>query len=276
MNMYYYPDKKNTIPFGSLMKTINSNKNQNTYSSRSKSQVATHKMKNNKEKYLGIFSSFNATKNISKSKYRDNKTILFEKDKEINELMIKLKECKDKLNYIKNQNSFMTNTNNSTFNSCNMSKTRSSTALTERNINSINPLIKFKRECKTKPACNLSKNKNVYSISSNNNRNQLIGSKNKNKNIIIRPKSSNYDKNLNCIPKNTNKKTKISYSCNAKKPVYKNYNKNIRINNIHTVNKSNLNNTYKILSIESTKKIYEDIFEKTKNIFEMIKNVTTG
>ena len=274
--MHYYPDKKNNLSLGSLIKTIQSNTNKNIYSTRSMTQVASRKSKNNKEKFLGKIASFNASKNISKSKNPDSKAIILEKDKEINELMLKLKMCKDKLNYIRNQNNFNTTTNNSTLNSCNLSKTRNSTTLTDRNINSINSLNILNRHYKNKPTYNLSKSKNSYFICSNNIKNQLI--ENLNKNILskTRPKSSNYNKNHNCILKTTNKKAKISYSCNNKiATTNNNNNKNTKMNNIQTINKNNLNNTYKILSIETTKKIYDDIFEKTKNIFELIKNVTT-
>ena len=276
MRMYYYPDKKNNLSFGSLIKTINSNTNQNPYSSRSMTQVAAHKNKNSKEKCKGKFSSFNAKEKINKSKNRDNKATLLEKDKEINELILKLTMYKNKLNYINNQKSFNITNNTSSLNSCNLSKTKSSTTLTERNINSINSLSLLNREYKVKPTCNLLKNKNTNFISSNTNKNQLI----KNVNILskIRAKSSNYNKNNNCILKNTNKKTKVFYSCNnpKKNAINKNNNKNCKINNIHTINTNNMSDTYKILSIANTKKIYDDILEKTKNILEMVKKATTG
>ena len=273
--MNYYPDKKNNLSFGSLIRTIHSNTDQSTYSSRSVTQVAARKNKNKKEKFIGKYSSFNASKNISKSKNRDKKEILLEKDKEINDLMLKLKMCKDKLNYIKNQKCFNVTTNNSNLNSCNLSKTKSSTTLTERNINQINSLNKINGQCNIKPTCNLLKNQNIYCIYSNINKNQLI----EDINILskTRPKSSNYNKNNNFVLKSTNKKAMTFYSCNKKKStINKNNNKNGKMNNIYTINKNNLNNTYKILSIESTKKIYDNMLEKTKTILEMIKNVTTG
>ena len=224
---------------------------------------------------------------ISNNVSKANKTIRTEaqfleiinnKNKEIKELERKIKKEKLSLmTYLKKGNCKNTNTS---LNSFNLSKTRSSTNFTERNILQINSFCNSKMKIKTSYPLPGAKCKNDPNI-------------NKNK---MRPKSDDYKK-----PKNNNfskqQKNYVIYY-NSQRAKIKNYTNNFVINykrcnsskqknstdkcnkinnNINIIAAKNNNNTFakvKSLSIEETRGMLDYIYNRYKQVLEVVKTAT--
>ena len=205
--------------------------------------------------------------------------IINNKNKEIKELERKIKKEKLSLmTYLKKGNCKNTNTS---LNSFNLSKTRSSTNFTERNILQINSFCNSKMKIKTSYPLPGAKCKNDPNI-------------NKNK---MRPKSDDYKK-----PKNNNfskqQKNYITYY-NSQRAKIKSYTNNFAVNykrcnsskqknSTDKCNKINnninkiaaKNNNYnasikvKTLSIEETREIFENLYNRYKQVLDMVKFAT--
>ena len=238
-------------------------------------------------------SKVNSNVNININKKNDNKNnnidqfkqILNQKDKKILELEKKINLYKEKL---KNQiKTFNINTSTNNFN---LSKTRSSTNVTDRNMYQVSSLSSSHAKIKTS-----------YPITMNFNANKSDGenllnynkSKSKNKK---RPKSNNYRKpkinNFNFeSKKNTNKKlytNKFKRNNINIKTKYKNENfmkqrakssniekiKNIKNNIIKSNTYINNQNIY-LLTLEETQRICDKMMERIKNVLELVKKATT-
>jgi hypothetical protein len=240
MNSHYTPSyNKNNL----IMRNVTKNNNKKKYfSSRSNTQdkphnniniksLSTNKPKKNRnsinniikneqipKKYTNITSSLNSentNKNNShnyKYKINQNNEIINQKDMEIFELEKKVKLYTDKLNFLKkNKNIYNINIS---INSFNLSKTRSSSNVTERNIYFSESLSKSQAKIKI-PSSFQEKNENKKRPKSNNYRKPKMDFYNINKySINYKKNKSNKSKyvnlNENNILFNTNKRRKSS------------------------------------------------------------------
>ena len=322
-------NKKSNFTISSILKASNDKKN---FSSRSNTQEIPHynrsknkstscKYKKNKnsnnslynnkneefpKKFTGITninistkinSGTNSNINSTKSEYKNLnifqfKEILNQKDKAIAELEKQIKLYKEKL-----KNQIRVFNINTSINNFNLSKTRSSTNVTERNMNQIRSLSNSQTKIKTSNILtrNLYGNKNCEN-KMNYNKNK---SKSKNKR---RPKSNNYKKpkidniffgnkeidnkkHINNFKRNNNNKQnyKSKYQdniINDKRAKSSNVEKNkkVNINNIIKPN-TNIKKNHKnedLLTLEETQNMCDKMYEKTKKILELVKMATTG
>ena len=313
-------NKKKNFTINSILKQSNDKKN---FSSRSNTQEIPHynhsknktsscKYKKNKnmnnslynnkngeipKKFTGITnistkinseknSQTNTTKNGNKNfNYYQYKELINQKDKKIAELEKLITIYRDKL-----KNQIRVFNINTSINSFNLSKTRSSTNITERNIYKIRSLSNSQAKIKT--SCPYTKN--IYGNKILNNK--MNYNKNKSKK---RPKSNNYKKpNINnyiFLNKNIDNKIHVNNfkrNENTSKQKYKNkyqdnnkykrakssnIEKNRKNNNL---TKSCTNNTTNkdenLLTIEETKNLCDNMMEKMKNVLELVKLATTG
>ena len=209
-----------------------------------------------------------------------------QKDKEILELEKKVKLYKEKLNYLKkNKNIYNINTS---VNSFNLSKTRSSTNVTERNIYHVQSMSSSQAKIKT--SCSMANN-----FYGNKNPGKKLNNENKS-----RPKSNNYRKPKIDLYNFYNSKSKKKRSNNFKKNNVNNNSKNSNlINNNFLFNckraksskaevkknlnilsrlNSNINNIdeNKLLTLEETQYLCDKMIEKMKRTFELVKEATLG
>ena len=308
-------NKKKNFTINSILKQSNDKKN---FSSRSNTQEIPHynhsknkssscKYKKNKninnslynnkngdipKKFTGITnisskinSDTNSTKNEKKNlNYYQYKELINQKDKKIAELEQLIKIYRDKL-----KNQIRVFNINTSINSFNLSKTRSSTNITERNTYKIRSLSNSQAKIKT-----------FYPYSKSVYEDKLVNNKmnyNKNKSKK-RPKSNNYKKpNINNYyfgNKNIDNKIHVNNfkrNENTSKQKYKNkfqdkntY-KRARSSNIEKNRKNNNltksstnNNTNKdenLLTIQETQNLCDRMMEKMKNVLELVKMATT-
>ena len=202
--------------------------------------------------------------------------IINNKNKEIKELERKIK--KEKLSlmaYLKKGNCKNTNTS---LNSFNLSKTRSSTNFTERNIFQINSFCNSKMKIKTSyplPGARRTHDSNTvnkskmrpksddYKKPKNNNFNK------QQKNYIIyynsqRAKMKSYTNNfvVNYKRCNSSKQKNSTDKCNKN---------NNNINNIVTKNNINTSVKFKTLSVDETREIFDNIYNRYKQVLEVLK-----
>ena len=266
----------------------NKNPNNSLYNNKIKKEELIGKMANISTKMnSGISSKVNTTKSEYKNlNIYQYKEIINQKDKKIIELEKQIKLYKDKL---KNQMRIFNI--NTSINSFNLSKTRSSTNITERNIYQIRSLSNS--QAKIKNSYPISKN--IYGNKITDNKMNYYASKNKNRK---RPKTNNYKKpkinnyffgnqnNENRIHVNNfkrnekNSKQKYKYKDNSmkyKRAKSSNIEKNKKFNNnmIKLANK-NCNNNEELLTIEQTMNLCEKMMEKMKNVLELVKAATIG
>ena len=212
-----------------------------------------------------------------KSQINQYNEIMNQKDKEIFELEKKVKLYKEKLNYLKKNKNI-----NSSLNSFNLSKTRSSSNFTERNINHMQSMSKSQAKIKTSfsLAANLYLNKNVdkkikneekIRPKSNNYRKPKIDI------LIINKNSHNYKKNninLNNKSKNMPMAEIIYYNKRPKSSKIKNKkNVNIIFNKSNNCNNNKANN---LLTLEETQNLCDKIIKKMKFTLELVKAATMG
>ncbi len=248
----------------------------------------------------------NNTKNVAIYKFKE---ILNQKDKKIAELETQIKIYKDKL---KNQIRIF-NINSST-NSFNLSKTRSSTNVNERNLYQIHSLSKSHAKIKNSfqsmtrnipkgvsgqnNAKNVSRSKNKkrsksnnFNYSSNNNlpkpkiNTQFFWSKNSNDNNNIKAKGhvNNFKRNnFNSSQKNKNKyddsnmKYKRAKSSNVEKNKRTNNMGIINVNMKKINNNKDLDSTYgDLMTVEETQMLCDRMIEKIKSVLELVKKATT-
>ena len=305
-------DKKN---FSSRSNTqeiphYNRSKNKSTSCKYKKNKNSNNSLSNNKndefpKKFTGITNINISTKinsgkisniNTTKSEYKNLniyqfKEILNQKDKTIAELEKKIKGFKEKL-----KNQIRIFNINTSINNFNLSKTRSSTNVTERNLNQIrslsnsqvkikssNPLIKNlygNKNCENKLNYNKnkSKSKNKRRAKSNNYKKPNID------NFCFGNKEIDYKKHINNFKRNNNKNQnyKSKYQDNIKndkRAKSSNVEKNKRGNNINNIIKSDIKKNIKnddLLTLEETQNICDKMFEKVKKILELVKLATTG
>ena len=248
----------------------------------------------------------NNSKNVTISKFKE---ILNQKDKKISELENQIKLYKDKL---KNQIRIF-NINSST-NSFNLSKTRSSTNVNERNLYQIHSLSKshakiknsFQIMTRNNPKAETgqnfgkknsrSKNKkrsksNNYNYGSNNNlpkpkiNANFFWSKNKDNNLKTSSHVNNFKRsnNFNNNQKFKNKFDEISMKYN-KRAKSSNTEKNKRTNNMGKINVSTKKSTNSkeldstfgdLMTVKETQMICDKMMEKIKNVLELVKRATT-
>ena len=248
----------------------------------------------------------NAPKNAMVCKFKE---ILNQKDKKITELENQIKLYKDKL---KNQIRIF-NINSST-NSFNLSKTRSSTNVNERNLYQIQSLSKSHAKIKNsyqiitrntpkaETGQNFAKNKsrsknkkrsksNNYNYSNSNNNlpkpkisAQFFWSKNKDNNIKISGHVNNFKRsnNFNSSQKSKNKyddanmKCKRAKSSNVEKNKRKNNIGKINVNIKKSINSKDLDCTNgELMTVEETQMICDKMMEKIKSVLELVKKATT-
>ena len=247
----------------------------------------------------------NNTKNVAIYKFKE---ILNQKDKKIAELETQIKIYKDKL---KNQIRIF-NINSST-NSFNLSKTRSSTNVNERNLYQIHSLSKSHAKIKNSfqimtrnipkgvsgqnNAKNVSRSKNKkrsksnnFNYSSNNNlpkpkiNTQFFWSKNSNdNNIKAKGHVNNFKRNnFNSSQKNKNKyddsnmKYKRAKSSNVEKNKRTNNMGIINVNMKKINNNKDLDSTYgDLMTVEETQMLCDRMIEKIKSVLELVKKATT-
>ena len=233
-----------------------------------------------------------ANSNINKNEYQNLniyqfKEILNQKDKMIGDLEKQIKMYQEKL---KNQiRVFNINTS--------ISKTRSSTNITERNMNQIRSLSNSQAKIKTSYPLtrNLYGNKNVDNKMNNiKNKNKSKSKKRPKSNNYKKPKIDNYflgnkeldnQKHMNNFKRNENnskQKYKNKFQVNImnyKRAKSSNVEKNKKINNLIKPNKSNtknVNKDEKLLTIEETQKLCDIMMEKMRYVLELVKLATTG
>jgi hypothetical protein len=236
------------------------------------------------------------------------KEILNQKDKKIAELETQIKIYKDKL---KNQIRIF-NINSST-NSFNLSKTRSSTNVNERNLYQIHSLSKSHAKIKNsfqimtrnipkgatgqnnEKNASRSKNKkrsksNNFNHNSNNNlpkpkiNTQFFWSKNNNdNNIKVKGHVNNFKRNnFNSCQKNKNKyddsnmKYKRAKSSNTEKNKRTNNMGIINVNMKKINNNKDLDSTFgDLMTVEETQILCDRMLEKIKSVLELVKKATT-
>ena len=254
-----------------------------------KNKSKNNSLNNNKEDYpqkinniTNVTSSLNSdVTNKSNSqnykiKINQYNEIMNQKDKEIIELEKKVQLYKEKLkNLKKTKNVYNIN---SSLNSFNLSKTRSSSNITERNIHQIQSLSKSQAKIKTsfslasniygnKNLNNKLKNENKIRPKSNNYRKPKIGFFNINKHINFLKKNNinNKSKNINIIENNYYKRPKSS-NIKAKKNV-----------NNYFVKSNNSNNKGKnLLTLEETQNLCDKMIKKLKFTLDLVKAATIG
>jgi len=245
----------------------------------------------------------NSTKNVTIYKFKE---ILNQKDKKISELENQIKIYKDKL---KTQIRLF-NINSST-NSFNLSKTRSSTNVNERNLYQIHSLSKSHAKIKNsyqimtrntpkETGQNIGKNKsrsknkkrsksNNYNYSSNNNlpkpkiNTQFFWSKNNDNNIKVNGHINNFKRNnFNSSQKyknkndNSNMKYKRAKSSNVEKNKRTNNMGKINVNVKKSNNNKDLDSTYgDLMTVEETQMLCDKMMEKIKSVLELVKKATT-
>ena len=246
----------------------------------------------------------NNTKNVAIYKFKE---ILNQKDKKIAELETQIKIYKDKL---KNQIRIF-NINSST-NSFNLSKTRSSTNVNERNLYQIHSLSKSHAKIKNSfqiitrniakgvtgqnMAKNVSRSKNKkrsksnnFNYSSNNNlpkpkiNKQFFWSKKEDNNITVKGHVNNFKRNnFKSCQKNKNKYD--DNNMKYKRAKSSNVEKNKRTNNIGIINvnmkkintNKDLDSTFgDLMTVEETQMLCDRMMEKIKNVLELVKKATT-
>jgi hypothetical protein len=312
-------NKKNNFTISSIIKASNDKKNSsrsNTqempHYNRSKNKSSSCKYKKNKnannslynnkkeefpKKFTGIKnmnistkinsetnSNTNTTKNENKNmNIYQFKEILNQKDKKIAELEKQIKMYRDKL-----KNQIRIFNINTSINSFNLSKTRSSTNITERNMCQIRSLSNSHAKIKTSYPLT----RNLYGNKKGDNK------ANNNKNIIKnnkRPKSNNYRKprynnymfgnkihvnNFKRNAVNVKQKSKNKYQDNNSVKYKRAKSSNIEKNkNNIIISKSNAKYNNKIenlLSIEETQILCDKMMAKMKNVLELVKLATTG
>ena len=236
----------------------------------------------------------NNSKNATVSKFKE---ILNQKDKKISELENQIR---------------IFNINSST-NSFNLSKTRSSTNVNERNLYQIHSLSKshakiknsFQIMTRNTPKAEMgqnfgkknsrSKNKkrsksNNYNYGSNNNlpkpkiNANFFWSKNKDNNLKTSSHVNNFKRSNNF---NNNQKFKNKFdevNMKYKRAKSSNTEKNKRTNNMGKINVStkkstnskDLDSTYgDLMTVEETQMICDKMMEKIKNVLELVKRATT-
>lgn len=278
----FFPSRSNTqevphnnININNLSPNKSKNKNISLNNNKEKNPQKYHNMTN-------VTSSLNSDiTNKSNSQYYKTKInqyneIMNQKDKEILELEKRVQLYKEKLNYLKkHKNIYNINTS---INSFNLSKTRSSSNVTERNMKQMQSLSKSQAKIKT----SFSLTKNIYG-------NKTINKKLRNENKI-RPKSNNYRKpkidffNIN-INKNNYKKNNVNITIKNHNIIESNYFKRPKSSKIKT--KKNLNNSLikptfstkkenKILTLQETKDLCDKMIQKIKYTLDMVKAATIG
>ena len=282
----YFPSRSNTqeVPH----KNININ-NFSTDKSKKKNKQ-DNSMNNKKDEQIKKFNNLtNVTSSLNsdfsnksnsqnyKSQINQYNEIMNQKDKEIFELEKKVKLYKEKLNYLKKNKNI-----NSSLNSFNLSKTRSSSNFTERNIIHMQSMSKSQAKIKTSfsLAANLYLNKNVdkkikneekIRPKSNNYRKPKIDI------LIINKNSHNYKKNninLNNKSKNMPMAEIIYYNKRPKSSKIKNKkNVNIIFNKSNNCNNNKANN---LLTLEETQNLCDKIIKKMKFTLELVKAATMG
>ena len=208
------------------------------------------------------------------------------KDKKISELEKLIKIYKEKL-----KNQIRVFNINTSINSFNLSKTRSSTNITERNIYQIrsfsNNQAKIKTSFpKTKKICgnkiidnkinsNKNKNKSKKRAKSNNYKKPKIN------NYFFENKIIDYKMHINNFKRNENNNKHINKKYQDNIMEYKraksstNAEKKWKNNNM-TKSTAKYNNKNEILlTIEETQKLCEQLMEKMKNVLELVKIATT-
>ena len=247
----------------------------------------------------------NNSKNVVIYKFKE---ILNQKDKKITELETQIKIYKDKL---KNQIRIF-NINSST-NSFNLSKTRSSTNVNERNLYQIHSLSKSHAKIKNSyqimtrntpkadTGQNFGKNKsrsknkkrsksNNYNYSNNNNlqkpkiNTNFFWSKNKENVIKVSGHVNNFKRSNNF---NTNQKYKNKFddaNMKYKRAKSSNTEKNKRTNNMGKINVSTKKSTNSkdldstcgdLMTVEETQMLCDKMMEKIKTVLELVKKATT-
>ena len=250
-----------------------------------------------------INTDINNTKNVTIYKFKE---ILNQKDKKIAELENQIKIYKDKL---KTQIRLF-NINSST-NSFNLSKTRSSTNVNERNLYQINSLSKSHAKIKNSYQIitrntpkdvgqNVGKNKsrsknkkrsksNNYNYNSNNNlpkpkiNTQFFWSKNNDNNIKVNGHINNFKRNnFNSSQKYKNKydDSNMKYKRAKSSQVEKNKRTNnmgkINVNVKKSKNNKDSDSTYgDLMTVEETQMLCDKMMEKIKNVLELVKKATT-
>ena len=241
-----------------------------------------------------INSDANSKINSNKIEYKslniyEYKDIISQREKKIVELEKQIKIYRDKL-----RNQIRVFNINSSINSFNLSKTRSSTNVTERNLYQIRSLSNSQIRIKT----SFQMAKNLYGKNTNN---KMNGNKNnKSKNLTKkRPKSNNYRKpkindfifgnkiidykiHINNFKRNKiNSKQKYkniiqnnNNNLNCKRAKSSNIEKNKKNNPKSNDAKVNIKNDY-LLTIEETQFLCDKMVEKMKNVLELVKKATT-
>ena len=200
-------------------------------------------------------------KNFIELKYTQ---IINNKNKEIRELQKKIEKEKNKLALIQNQQKNSSQITSSS----NLSKTRSSTNFTERNLFQVNSLCNSQTKIKASYLLN----------------NKRIQQNNIDK-IKLRAKSDDYKKAKNAQKKFLNYNTQRTKTnnfvvnhkrCNSSKQ--KNNKNNFKNNSTNKNNiSSKINNNIKqqkTLSIQETKELFENIYNKYKNLLDLLKKIT--
>lgn len=239
----------------------------------------------NSDSNSNIITTKNDYKNMSVNQYKD---ILIQKDKKIAELEKQIKMYKDKL-----KNQIRIFNINTSINSFNLSKTRSSTNVTERNMYQIRSLSNSHAKIMTSYPLtrNLYGNKNGEN-KQNINKNKSKSKKKSKSNNYRKPKINNYffgNKNnekkmhVNNFKRgdgNSKQKYKNKIEdnlMNNKRAKSSNIEKNKNIN--HNMVKSNIKYNHKnedLLTIEQTQNLCDKMIEKMKNALELVKKATTG
>ena len=239
---------------------------------RKNSAININSIKNEKNAKLSLNSETANIYVINNKKTKNNNNnncfelkyvqIINSKNKEIHELQKKIEKEKEKLTLLKNQKKNFSQVTNS----FNLSKTRSSTNFTERNLFQVNSLCNSQTKIK---ASYLLNNKRVQS---NNNKNKL------------RAKSDDYKKakttqkkflNYNSQRTKTNNLIVNHKRCNSSKQKNNNNNFKENINNKNRMCNTVINNNnQKTLSIQETSELFENIYNKYKNLLELLKKMT--
>ena len=289
------------------MPQYNNSKNKSSSCKYRKNKNNNNSLYNNKnenypKKFTGmtnISTKINSdTNSKTKTAKNDNKSLnicqykelINIKDKKIDELEKLIKIYREKL-----KNQIRVFNINTSINSFNLSKTRSSTNITERNMNKIRSLSNS--QAKIKATCPLKKN--IYGSKIVNNKMNYNNNKSKKRpktNNYRKPKMNNYffgKKNIdnkihiNNFKRNeTNSKQKYINKSNDNNSKYKrakssNIEKNRKNNNLaksctNNKNTNNVNKDENLLTIEETKILCDNLMEKMKNVLELVKMATTN
>jgi hypothetical protein len=239
---------------------------------------------------LNIITTKSEYKNMNENQYKE---MLNLKEKKIAELERQILLYKDKL---KNQIRILNI--NTSINSFNLSKTRSSTNVTERNMFQVRSLSNSHAKIKTSYPLT----RNLYGNKKGEGKQNKNKSKSKKK-----PKSTNYRKpkinnlffsnkinekkmhinnfkrsDANSKQKYKNKNIDIfmnykrAKSSNVEKNNICNSNNNNYKNNVSSTNKYNNSKNEELLTVEQTQILCDNMMEKLKNVLELVKMATTG